>query len=160
MVKYLLTVVVAVALALSIAGGGIRRSEYRERRARAREMNVSLVRLLANPEKYDGKEVQVTGVARLEFEGHALYLTKEHYENWITKNALWIDLGYGDLRAKAKELAAYNGQYVIIRGVFDKDVTGHMGLFSGAIVDISRYERKWTQIRPPIQKTTPQEDAP
>jgi hypothetical protein len=37
-------------------------------------LHVSLIQLIANPEKYDGKQVAVVGFLRLEFEGNALYL--------------------------------------------------------------------------------------
>jgi hypothetical protein len=49
---------------------------------------VSLVRLMATPEKYDGKAVQVVGFLRLEFEGNGLYLHQEDYEHGITKRRM------------------------------------------------------------------------
>ena len=44
--------------------------------ASSSEYSVSLIRLIANPEKYHGKKIQVTGYINLEFEGDAIYLHK------------------------------------------------------------------------------------
>ena len=35
--------------------------------------NISLIRLIATPEKYDGKRIQVIGYLHIEFEGTAIY---------------------------------------------------------------------------------------
>ena len=51
---------------------------------------VSLIQLIANPEKYDGKQVQVVGFLRLEFEGNALYLHEDDYTNNLYGNAVGI----------------------------------------------------------------------
>ena len=42
-------------------------------------IDVSMVQLLATPEKYDGKLVRVIGVGNLEFEGNYLSLNKEDH---------------------------------------------------------------------------------
>src|SRR5215471_15964166 len=51
---------------------------------------VSMVQLIASPEKFDGKVVQVIGFLRLEFEGDVLYLHADDYKNRINKNGLWV----------------------------------------------------------------------
>ena len=99
--------------------------------------NVSIVRLIANPERYDGKQVQLIGFLRIEFEGTALYLHREDYERGIEKNALWINIPTGMSKAQAD---AVNGQYVICLGTFDAAHHGHMGLFSGEIKNIERLQ--------------------
>ena len=90
--------------------------------------------------KYDGKLVRVIGVAYLEFESNGIYLSKEHLENAVTKNALWIEINSQAVGKTEKELSKYNGQYVLVEGVFMKDNTGHMGLKSGSIMNITRFE--------------------
>jgi len=93
---------------------------------------VSLVRLIATPEKYDGKVVQVVGFLRLEFEGNALYIHEEDYKSGITKNAAWVVRN-----AKVNDRAeALNMHYVILLGTFDAGRHGHMDLFSGSLTDI------------------------
>jgi hypothetical protein len=93
---------------------------------------VSLVRLIATPEKYDGKAVQVVGFLRLEFEGNALYIHEEDYKSGITKNAVWVDRN-----AMVNDRAdALNMHYVMLLGTFDAGHHGHMDLFSGSLTDI------------------------
>jgi len=99
--------------------------------------NVSIVQLIANPERYDGKRVQLIGFLRIEFEGTAVYLHREDYERGIEKNALWINIPTGMSKAQSD---AVNGQYVICLGTFDAAHHGHMGLFSGEIKNVERLQ--------------------
>jgi hypothetical protein len=93
---------------------------------------VSLIRLIATPESYDGRVVQVVGFLRLEFEGNALYIHEEDYKNGITKNAVWVVRN-----AKVNDRAeALNMHYVMLLGTFDAGRHGHMNLFGGSITDI------------------------
>jgi hypothetical protein len=99
---------------------------------------VSLVELLAGGNKFDGKVIRVTGVLRLEFEGNALYLSKEHYTHRIAENAVWISLDYSRLGTNRAVLSKLNGRYVLIEGVFWRNNKGHKGMFSGAVQNVSR----------------------
>lgn len=102
-------------------------------------VDVSIIALIANPDEYDGKVVRVMGVGRLEFEGNSIYLHKEDYEMRNSRNGLWISLG--SEATPYEDAEKYNGEYVLIEGVFSKENHGHMGLWSGAIVNITRYIR-------------------
>jgi hypothetical protein len=53
--------------------------------------DVSMVQLLAAPEKFHGKLVGVFGFLRLEFEGDALYLHREDDTQGVTRNVVWVD---------------------------------------------------------------------
>ena len=53
---------------------------------------VSLIALIANPEKYQGKRIAVEGVARLEPEAHLLYLSPSDAEHLNQANAVWLEL--------------------------------------------------------------------
>jgi hypothetical protein len=97
---------------------------------------VSMIKLIANPEKYDGKRIQVIGYLNLEFEGDALYLHQTDFLESITKNGLWVDLD----QLKFKNSSACNKKYVIIEGVFDAAHMGHMSLWSGILKDITRLD--------------------
>jgi hypothetical protein len=99
--------------------------------------NVSIVQLIVNPERYDGKRIQLIGFLRIEFEGTALYLHREDYERGIEKNALWINIPTGMSKAQSD---AVNGQYVICLGTFDAAHHGHMDLFSGEIKNVDRLQ--------------------
>ena len=100
-------------------------------------IDVSMVQLLATPEKYDGKLVRVIGVGNLEFEGNYLSLSKEDHA-YGAGNSIWIELG--DRAISYEEAKEYNGKYVIVEGFFNKDDRGHFDMFCGSIKDISRYQ--------------------
>jgi hypothetical protein len=106
--------------------------------------DVSLIQLIANPEKYHGKHVQVVGYLNLEFEGDAIYLHQEDFVNNLIKNAFWVD--FSERIKQEKKLADYNKKYVIIIGLFDMNLKGHMSLFSGEIKNITRLD-KWVERR-------------
>lgn len=103
-------------------------------------IDVTMTQLLATPERYDGKLVRVKGVGNLEFEGNALYLSEQDWKHF-TNAAVWINLGD---EISYEEAQKYNGKYVLVEGIFDQEDKGHMGLFHGAISDVSRYELSWT----------------
>ena len=99
--------------------------------------DVTMIELIANPEKYDGMLVRVHGVGNIGFEGNYIALNKEEYRQYMG-NQIWLELG--ERAISSEEAQAYNGKYVIVEGIFDKDNSGHLGLFQGAIVDINRYD--------------------
>ena len=110
---------------------------YQYQRAHPPIQDVSIIQLIANPEAYDGKLVRVEGVGNVEFEGNGLFLHKEDWKYCVFRNALWLSFGP---EGHPQGAEGYNGKYVLVEGIFEKDENGHMGLFSGAITDIRRYE--------------------
>ena len=96
--------------------------------------DVSMVQLLANPERYDGLRVRVIGFVHLEFEGQAVYLHREDFDEALLGNALWVDFRPGTLSASRP----IGDRYVLLEGTFDAHHRGHMGLFGGTIGDITR----------------------
>jgi len=103
---------------------------------------ISLIHLIQHPDLYDQKEVRVIGYASLKFEGKAIYISKEDYENAITKNAIWLDVELTDALRKLHET------YVLAEGIFDKDNLGHLRLYSGALKNVSRLERWQSEDQP------------
>jgi hypothetical protein len=99
---------------------------------------VSIISLIANPEKYDGRPVRVNGAIRLEFEAKALCLHQEDVIQRIYMNCLWIQPDLNALAVDEGTLSALNNQYVILEGTFRKDEHGHRGLYSAAITGIWR----------------------
>lgn len=98
---------------------------------------VSLIELIAKPEAYHGKRVRLIGYVRLEFEGNAIYISKESYDAGISKNALWLDPPPSSSLAKG---VAWGPRYAIVEGRFDATNLGHMGMFSGTITDTTRLD--------------------
>lgn len=99
--------------------------------------DVPLVRLVVIPEKYQGKKVWVIGFVNLEFEGNAIYPHKEDFEASLLGNGIWLDV---PTRLNQQERGARSGHYCLIEGTFDAKSKGHMGLFSGTLKNITRFE--------------------
>jgi hypothetical protein len=104
--------------------------------------NVTLVQLIANPEKFDGKLIRVIGFLRLEFEGDVLYLHREDYENALLGDGIWVDV----TPAITKQNATLNMNYVLLEGVFSSSDRGHMGMWSGTIRQIRRVQL-WRSVK-------------
>jgi hypothetical protein len=104
--------------------------------ARGEACSVSLVSLVANPAQYAGKKVQVIGFATLEFEGNAVYLSKEAAEIGDTESAVWLDVDGLSVPNPEK----LNRSYVVLAGTFDAENRGHIGMFAGTIKSIFRLE--------------------
>jgi hypothetical protein len=98
--------------------------------------DVTLIQLIANPDKFDGKLIRVIGFLRLEFEGDVLYLHREDYENAILGNGIWVSV----TPAVTKQKATLNMNYVLLEGLFSSSESGYMGMWSGAIKQIRRAE--------------------
>lgn len=93
----------------------------------------SLIKLIAAPQEFDGKVVRFHAVLNLGFENNAVYLTKEHRENTVTSFGIWLNI--------SPELAAErkwgSGKYFLVEGTFDSSDKGHMGLWMGALSNIT-----------------------
>ena len=94
--------------------------------------DVSLIKLLANPDLYHEKLVRVHGFLELEFEGTALYLHREDCEQMLLRNALWLHIS-SEIWERKYELTE---RYAVVMGVFRADYRGHMDAFGGAISQI------------------------
>jgi hypothetical protein len=113
-------------------------AKYKCERWEHQVVDVSLIELIARPDDFRNEFVRVEGVLRIEFEGNALYLTKEHYEHDISRNAVWLDIDPSYRDGSAHVLERKNGTYVAVEGRFDSKCHGHMGAFSGCITKIER----------------------
>lgn len=95
---------------------------------------IALMHLIQQPDKYQFQKVRVVGYATMGFERKALYVSKEDQNHALTKNAVWLDV---PLDEKTKAL---HGQYVLVEGSFDQEKKGHLGLYSGTLVNVDRIE--------------------
>ncbi len=98
--------------------------------------NVTLVQLIANPEKFDGKLIRVIGFLEIEFEGNVLYLHREDYENAILGDGIWVDVT-PEMTKNSKSLSK---KYVLLEGIFSARERGHMDLWSGSLKNIRRVQ--------------------
>ena len=99
--------------------------------------DVSLLQLIAQPERFDGKPIRFIGFLRIEFEGNAIYLHREDFDHGISRNGVWIDIPTDMTKHQKDEV---NLHYVICSGVFRAGDHGHMGMFSGAITNVRRLQ--------------------
>lgn len=107
---------------------------------------ISIVALLATPERFDQKPVQTIGFWVWEFEESALYLSAELGRERVGTNAVWLDLAENsvDPAALAKlksEAERRSGIYVLVQGTFDASGRGHQGRSTaGSIVSVVRLD--------------------
>lgn len=97
--------------------------------------NVTMVQLIATPERYDGKLIRVHGVGNLEFEGDYIALSKD---DWAYYNNHRISISLSDRAIPYEEAQKYNGKYVLVEGIFEMSQCGFDNL--GRIEKVSRYE--------------------
>lgn len=100
----------------------------------------SLVKLIATPDKFDGRRIIVTGFMNVEFEGNAIYLHKDDFENNLFSNGLWINLN--DQQKKEIDSLNLNKNYVLLEGTFNSSGNGHFGLWSGEINEITDIKKQ------------------
>lgn len=94
--------------------------------------DVSLVELIAVPEKFHDKNVRVIGFVQLTFEGNVICLSREVAS---PNDCIFLDIeGIADPGFREGE--------AILQGHFDGELRGHLGCCSGTIDHISRLERR------------------
>jgi hypothetical protein len=98
----------------------------------ARPIAVSMIQLIATPDKYDGKIVAVTGFLNLQYEGDAIYLHREDYRNDILENSFGVDTTE-DMRKNKETLQQ---KYVRIVGAFHAGQGLRYKSFLGRITNI------------------------
>ena len=127
------------------------------RMAWADEANhVSMIQLIATPDKFHQKQILVGGYLRIEFEGNILYFSESAMRARQNKEGIWLgyekeiksDEDLKNYRRYFEQLKKYSGQYVQLEGTYDMSDTGHFGCCSGAIVRVSRViPRKGTPLK-------------
>lgn len=111
---------------------------------------ISFVQLISNPKLYHHKKIQVSGYLHYRFEDAALYMSKTDADYMQSENAVWVAF---DSKSSLEPLEKvpnvsvpyFDSKYVTIKGVFDCEDNGHMGMFIGSIKKIERMfeNRRW-----------------
>ena len=124
--------VLTVLAVVVLAGNGMSQSVSPQGRE---PMEVGMVALLSNPQRYDGKLIRTIGFACLEYESDALYLHVEDYQYQNDRNALALRLTK-EQRTRFKKMSL---RHVIVEGTMYAD-----GLeateFGGSIGNITRFD--------------------
>jgi len=102
--------------------------------------SVSLINLIATPERYDKKKVVVAGWITLDLENMSLCVGKEVPSG---KECVWVEFEDGTrnqelFARRLKQWRQHNGKVVVVHAVFDKDNHGHLGGWSGGLEKIER----------------------
>lgn len=107
---------------------------------------VSLINLIATPERYHLKRVSVVGFASFAFEDTSLSFLPNSSE----QESLWLSIFDSDFKTNSdvdqfkKKLKDWQKKFhkkrVLVEGTFDMKSKGHLGMFIGSIYNITRIE--------------------
>ena len=100
---------------------------------------VSIINLLATPERYDGEEIQAAGYAIIEFEDTAIYLSEADASYIILENSIWISLD-PRVTESSNEWKEFDREWVLVQGIFHEDGHNHLGSITHSIDNIKRLE--------------------
>lgn len=105
--------------------------------------NVSIIQLIATPEKYDGKLIRVSGfstVPSLNRKSRGmLYLSMDDYKYSITQNAIGLSLDNSEKHKYKKNSL----QYSTIEGKFNAKQQTSSLCSNGVIESITRFDEKY-----------------
>lgn len=98
---------------------------------------ISMVQVLANPEKYDGKRIRFVGYLVSEFECHAVFLDEESYKHYILSNSIFLQHDFG------KRTGKVHRKYCLVEGTYKAIPEGYMAANNGALEEVSRISMWW-----------------
>ena len=84
---------------------------------------VSLIQLIATPDKFDGKLIHVFGLSAMSREGDLLYLDQADRDNVILSNAIWVRR----TEQMGKDRMTLNGKSWLSSGSFVSDSRSNLG---------------------------------
>lgn len=93
---------------------------------------VSIMELIAYPEKYHQKKVSVVGFCHIEFESNQLQIHSDTKSNNLKLDTVWLSLGW----PVPESYEQFKDKRVVVTGVFNKENKGHWGNYSGAVEEV------------------------
>lgn len=102
----------------------------------------SIIRLIAHPELYEGKKVQIIGHYIAGQELSSLYLTRDDAQSGNSQSAIWIGLDQA-VTNKLVDVKIKSGQVAVV-GTFhfnSKGGVGHLGAWPAELRGISFLQR-------------------
>lgn len=103
----------------------------------ASSIDVSIIRLIATPERFTNKKVLLTGYFVNSGRLPALYVNEIDGKNSFESNGLYIK--FPKYLNHKNFLNKYNNRYVFVEGKFDSNPKGSFG-FSGIVMDVYRID--------------------
>jgi len=96
---------------------------------------VSLVSLIATPERFDGVYVNVQGIAYFDSKHYinAIFLTREDKVRGNATNAVFLYLA-----PALGNVDRLNGKFVTVQGKFSSANKGHLNVFPACLLDVDR----------------------
>jgi len=107
-------------------------------------VEVSLIRLIANPERYDGKPVMLEGIAHFDSKNgiNAIFLTRDDKRAGNGLNGIFLVFA-----SSVPNMDHLNDRYVLARGIFHADMKGRLSSFSASLTDVSLVKSLQTNIK-------------
>jgi hypothetical protein len=127
---------IAIAVASGLMGGG---ADKPVRVASDVAVNVSLIQLIAAPEKFDGRRVMVSGFLVNEAGDRALYLSANDALNGLDNK---IAVTFQNSKVPMDVQERMNREYVALRGIFTGGATPEIG-------DVDHVQERHGPITPP-----------
>jgi hypothetical protein len=99
--------------------------------------SVSLVSLIATPDKFDGQYIRVHGIGFFDPKHSlsAIFLTRDDKLKGNRSNGFYLYLS-----AFTEKINRLNNRFIVVQGVFRSGDKGHLDSFQGSLVDIDRIE--------------------
>jgi len=98
--------------------------------------DVSIIQLIATPEKFDGALVSLIGFMQIGREQDLVYLGEQDFNHGLIENALWFRLS----EEIGKDSQKLNKNYVRIVGVFSARHEGPYGCPNGGLTTVKRFQ--------------------
>lgn len=95
---------------------------------------VSIINLIASPERYDRQLVYVSGWVSVGYHVQALHFSSERRQFGSGPDAIWLEFSESFL--EHTDPRTLDGRFVFVKGVFDKTRHGEMGLYPGSVTRI------------------------
>ena len=115
----------ALLVLLGIVGCAIPKMATPVRIGSATPTSVSMIQLIAHPERYDGKRIHVEGFAELGWlRGGRLYLHAEDARVHLWRNGINLEIPV-EIYDKREH---FNGRYVRVSGTFRANMMGDIGM--------------------------------
>jgi hypothetical protein len=110
-------------------------------------LQVSLIQLIATPDKFDGKLIYVCGLLEMSREGDLLFLDQSDRDNVILSNAIWVRR----TEQMGKDRLTLNGKYVAVVGIFRVGFKEQLGTPGNGIPEVSHVEF-WSDPNHPLDQ--------
>lgn len=123
-----------VVLVMSICAHG----QAPDKTANSKPINVSMIALLATPERYNNRQVEIVGFLRIGSmpEDDSLWLYEEDAKKRIFKNSFGLSLS----TEQRKLFLQLNQSYVVVEGLFEEAEEGSSQPNSGYIRNVVRID--------------------